>query len=408
MILRISFPGSKKKRKIGGFRSVPLFPFLLYFLLSACASERKGPPIHIEKGDSLLRFGLSNSTYSPLNVSIFEENDKKFIINQNFSRYDTVNHLEVYDLKSEGPPRRIDPNPETFGYFDKINEYQYLSHDSILFSINGAQDPWITHFVMIDGSGRMLDRWSVDGSTDRSPDFRTGGTVLFPPIHYRDSTIFTPHLVEGTDLDGSVFDTAPMAMIHPSDSDAVRIERFGRYPDIYIKGDREYLPDRSVRKLIPYPLNLYDYAIGGGELVLSFPACDTLYRYKLDGDYLGKKAVESKLASPQDLWSELRNKGAAIQENYEGGYADLPHYTSMTYDPHRKLYYRMLRFGERWALMVLSEDLELLEEVELDQEGPFLTTPLPTEDRILIRKNKTEDLVFLPMGIERTNGSPTS
>lgn len=393
-----------RKRKALLLRpSLSFLSFFLFFLGCVNSQDQNDKGLRIEKEDSF-RPELSEKTYKVRDPNCFrDENGHTYLINNNFSLYDTVNQLEVYLLGEEKLVQRIELMPLDMGYFTKIKDYLYLDHDSILYTVTDKRDPWKTRFILIDSSEKVIQKWTVDGSIKGKPSFLVGGNSLYPPLHYRNKTIFSLHWVNSKKTEGAAFNTPCMARIVLSDSKKARVEPFGRYPEIYRRADRKFLSERSLRDYMSYPLALFDVAMGKEALVLSFPASDTLYRYDLKGAQIGKRACKSRYASPQDLWDELRKKGDRIKKNYGPHFKDLPHYTSLVYDPYRDLYYRIANLGKKgWSLMVLSSDLELLQEEKLGQ-GSFQDPPIPMKDRVLLRKNNVDGLVFVSFKIEKKN-----
>ncbi|MFB6257782.1 MAG: DUF4221 family protein [Flavobacteriales bacterium] len=379
------------------------FHFLLFFtpfFISCGDTQDQGHPgLQIERKNAF-RPELSENTYQIRDPCFFQDDDgRNYLINNNFSLYDTVNQLEVYLLGKDKLVQRIELMPRDMGYLTKIGDYLYLDHDSILFSVSSKKDHWVKRFILIDSSEKTLQEWTVDGSQNYRPSFQVGGHLL-SPLHYRNKTLFSPYYVSKEGDEGSKFNTPCMARIILSENEEPRVEPFGRYPGAYRKADRKYLPDRSLRDFMTYPLELFDAAMGKREIVLSFPASDTLYRYDLKGRSIGKRTCKSRYASPQDLWDELRKKGEGIQKSYGPRFKGLPHYTSLVHDPYRDLYYRVVYLGKKgWSLMVLSSELKLLGEKRIG-EGISLYPPTPMEDQVLFRKNKKKGLIYIPFKIQ--------
>lgn len=385
-----------------------LFLGSLPFLLQGCESAEKGSPYNLKVSkQEIFRFDLSPKTYQVRNLSMVREDGNTYLLNNNYSAYDTLNQLEIYDFKEQKLVDRIDLMPDTLPFFTQVLDILYLNKDSIFYS--RPERSYQTAFVHMDRSGEIHNSWTFSGTDPEweRGKIRIGGTHHVPHLDQRKGILYSPVFPKRSELSGSVFGYANMVRVSlPKDDSVPKIEPFGKYPRIYPIADEMFLPDRSLQKVVPFPL--FDHAMDKRSIVMSYPFVDTLYRYDLQGELLDKKVAKSRKVSPQQVWVTFKEKGIEkLREKYQKRLKGIPHYHTMVYDPYRELYYRTVNLSaERSALMILDEELRYIRELSFKKAHgghllPFTGPILPTQEAVYIPIEGEKGLRFRELKIRK-------
>lgn len=387
------------------------FSLLIFLLVLGCHTQPNGmDAVKLEEKDEL-PFPLSDKTYKARNPELITIDGESFLLNNNFSIYDTVNELELYDLDDQRLTRRIELLSDTKD-FTRIHDLIYLDHDSIFFTRPGANDPYKTHFLRMDSSGKVLDKWTFNGDLpEMGAPLMMGGGRIFSPLTYKRGAFYSSVFPSHKGLEGSVFAYPHTAKITLKKGQKPRIDLFGTYPRTYEKVEKEMLPEQSLQRIKPF--GTFDHALANGSIVFAYPFIDTLYRYSLDGKLLNKKAVKSQYVAPQKVWRHLERSGSeGLKKAYPKGPKTYPHYFLLIHDPYRNLFYRTVNLGpERSSIMVLDHKLRVLKELRLKKKPaphmmPFLGKSMPSEEGLYIPRRDKEEFRFRVVQVERANQVP--
>ncbi|MFB6257781.1 MAG: DUF4221 family protein [Flavobacteriales bacterium] len=381
-----------------------LAPVIVLLITGCGPDDANADRLKVEERDEL-PFPLTDRTYKARNLELIKLDGKRFLLNNNFSIYDTVNELEVYSFDEQRLIRRIDLLSDTKD-FSRIHDLIYLDHDSIFFTRPGARDPYKTHFLRMDSSGKVLEKWTFSGDLpEMNAQLMMGGGRIFSPLTYRQGTFYSSVYPERRELEGSVFAHPHTARITLKEDPNPRVELFGSYPSTYKKVDQEMLPEQSLQTIKPF--GTFDHAFANGSIVFSYPFIDTLYRYTLDGKLLTKKQVKSEYVEPQKVWEHLKSNGRdGLKKAYPKGPKAYPHYFLLIHDPYRNLFYRTVNLGpEHASIMILDQKLRVLKETRLKKKPaphmmPFLGRSMPAEEGLFIPRRGKDEFHFRSLKIE--------
>ncbi len=383
-----------------------LIPLIILFMFGCDMGSEGRKRISVEEGKEL-PFPLSEKTYKARNPELISLNGEKFLLNNNFSIYDTVNELELYSFEDRRLVRRIDLLPDTKD-FTRIHDLIYLDHDSIFFTRPDARAPYKTHFLRMDSVGKVLEKWTFNGKPPgTSARIDIGGGRVFNPLTHRKGAFYSAVYPKRKDIEGSVFAHPHTARISLKEDSGPKVRLFGRYPKIYEKVDKGAVPEKSLQTIKPF--GIFDHAFQNGSIVFAYPFSDTLYRYDLQGDPLGKKAVKSRYADPEKVWDLMKTSGMeGLSEAFPDGPRAYPHYFTLSYDPSRELFYRTVNIdAEDASIMVLDDELNFLKELRVRKKPgphmmPFHGKPIPVEEGLYIPRKDKDEFRFRVIGIEKS------